>query len=82
MNRRLQKWAERKRKTLIKWAEEYDKLLAEEGIKGGHIVSLALDRNYVSEINAFKVSNKNLGKSTEYLIHTKGWLKEGKNESN
>lgn len=82
MNSRLQKWAERKRKTLIKWSEEYDKILKEEGIKEEHIVSMTIDRNYVAEIHAFKAANDNLAKSNEYLIRTKCWFKEDENEGN
>lgn len=81
MNRRLQKWANEKRKILIQWTEEYDKILTEEGIKGEHLVSMHIDRNYVSDINAFKADNSKIStKSNQYLFHTKYWFKEGKKE--
>lgn len=81
MNKKLQKWAERKRKTLIKWAEEYDKILTEEDIKGEHIISIALDRKYVGEIHAYYSDNVNLDESNEYLIRTKCWFKEEEDEN-
>ncbi len=52
MNKALQKWAERKKKTLKKWAKEYHKLCVKEGIEKGPIVTISFDENYVASICA------------------------------
>lgn len=57
MNKALQKWAERKQKTLKKWSKEYHKLCVKEGIKEEPIVSMSFDGDYVSNIHSM-ITNK------------------------
>ena len=75
MNTKLQKWAEKKMKTLIKWSKEYDRLCKEEGIKNNFMVSTSFDRNYVSGMRS--VQDVEAEKSEDiYLFDTKYWFNE------
>lgn len=69
MNTKLQKWTEKKQKTLIKWSKEYDRLCKEEGIKENNIINMAFSRASVSGIFAFDKSKA----EKEYLINTEAW---------
>lgn len=76
MNKALQKWANNKVKTLKRWSEEYDKICRAEGIKGNHIVSFALDRDYIRSISAMAKTKED---ELEIIIDTKSlFLRNGK----
>ena len=76
MNKALQKWAERKMKTLKRWAKEYDELCKAEGIKKNAIVSCALDRDYVRGMSSCVETREG---ETEFLIDTKtSFFRQGK----
>jgi hypothetical protein len=72
----LQKWAEKKVKTLKKWSKEYDELCKAEGIKGNYMVSFALDRDYVASIHTMIENKEGMN---EYLLDTKAsFFRNGK----
>lgn len=74
MNTKLQKWAEKKLKILIKWSREYDRLCKKEGIEGNFMVSTCFDRNYVSGVHA--IQNAEAEKTEDvYLFETNPWFK-------
>ena len=76
MNKTLQKWAEKKVKTLKKWSKEYDELCKAEGIKDNHILSFALDRDYVASIYTKVEGEEGI---SEYLVDTEAsFFRNGK----
>ena len=76
MNKTLQKWAERKQKTLKKWSKEYDELCRAEGINKNIILSCALDRDYVRGMCAVREVE---GDEPEILINVESsFFRNGK----
>ena len=67
LNKKLQVWAEKKQRTLKKWAEEYGKLCKKEGIYP-EIVSIAFNSEYVAGI--FTMDDEN-----NYIIKTEAEFK-------
>lgn len=76
MNKTLQKWAEKKVRTLKKWSEEYDELCKAEGIKKNIIVSFAFDRDYVRGISAMVETKE--GKRETLIDTESSFFRNGK----
>lgn len=72
MNKKLQKWLEEKRESLIQWSKEYDEICKAEGIKGKNMVHITgFDREYVGTM--FVIENKS------FLAETEVWFNEEEN---